>query len=206
MGRLHITTAAAILALPFAFACSKPDANGGNNPPVDTSTMNASTPAPAPTDTTAAKPTDAQIAHIAVTANSIDVDMGKDAKAKASDADVKSFAQLMITDHSASNEKASALAKKLNLTPEDNPTSQQLNANAQTSKQQVDAKSGADFDKAYIDNEVSFHTQVLSALDNTLIPDAQNAELKALLQQVRPVVASHLQRAQDIQKKLNGGK
>ena len=63
-------------------------------------------------------------------------------------------------------------------------------------------QTGAGFDRAYIDHEVRYHQQVLDALDNTLIPGAQNAELKALLQQVRPNVAAHLERAKSIQTSL----
>jgi putative membrane protein len=206
MGRYHRTTAAAatLLAAAFAFACSKPNANGGENPAMDTSTVSTA-PAPAPADTAAAaKPTDPQIAHIGVTANSIDIDAGKDAKGKATNADVKSFAQEMITDHTAANNEATALVKKLNVTPEDNPTSQSLKSAADSAKQQIDDKKGADFDKAYMDHEVAFHQQVLDALDNTLIPSAQNGELKAFLQKVRGVVQGHLQRAQSIDQKLNG--
>ena len=61
---------------------------------------------------------------------------------------------------------------------------------------------GAAFDKAYIDNEVTYHQAVLDALDQTLIPGAQNAELKTLLQTVRPNIAGHLERAKSIQTTL----
>ena len=199
MAKRHSGRYALILAtLAFvSFGCAKKDDNAEYTN-ADTTT----TAAPAQ-DTTAGKPTDAQIAHIGVTANSIDVEAGKDAKSKASNAEVKAFAQRMVTDHSAANDKASALAKKLNLTPEDNPTSQQLNAEAQTFKQQLSGKTGADYDKTYMDHEVTFHQQVLDALDNTLIPNTQNAELKDLLTQIRATVNSHLQMAQQIQQKLN---
>ena len=48
----------------------------------------------------------------------------------------------------------------------------------------------AAFDRAYIDNEVTFHQTVLDALDKTLIPNAQNAGLEALLEQVRPNISA----------------
>ncbi len=196
MGRIDHRRAAAFLFLAAAvsFGCAK--TNEESDDALQDSAALAPQPAPA------AAPTDAEIAHIAVTANAVDVDMGKFAQDKAQNADVKSFAQTMIADHSSVNEKASALATKLNLTPEDNPTSQQLNADAQTARQQLEAKSGADFDKAYIDHEITYHQQVLDALDKTLIPNAQNAELKDLLNQVRPAVDAHLQRARQIQQSI----
>lgn len=186
-----------VLAAFAAAGCAKADNENAEMSTADT-TMTAA-PAPAPA---AAAPSDAQIAHIVVTANTIDVDAGKAAQAKSKNADIKKFAQTMVTDHSAVNDKASALAKKLNLTPEDNPTSQQMSSDAQSFARELSSKTGADYDKSYIDHEVTFHQQVLDALDKTLIPNAQNAELKELLTQTRPAVASHLQMAQDIQKKL----
>ncbi|HEX6558671.1 MAG TPA: DUF4142 domain-containing protein [Longimicrobiales bacterium] len=192
--RYALVFSAAVLV---SFGCAKTDDNAEYTN-ADTTTTSAA-PAPAPA---AAAPTDAQIAHIAVTANTIDVDAGKAAQSKAQSADVKNFAKTMVTDHTAANDKASALAKKLSLTPEDNPTSQQLNSDAQSFTQQLSSKTGKDYDKSYIDHEATFHQQVLDALDNTLVPNAQNAELKALLTQVRATVAAHLQMAQDLQKKL----
>ncbi len=70
--------------------------------------------------------TDPQIASIVVTANQVDIDAGKLAKAKASNADVKAFANQMITDHSGVNKQATDLVTKLKVKPEDNPTSQSL--------------------------------------------------------------------------------
>lgn len=129
-----------------------------------------------------APPTDAQIAHIAYTAGVIDIDAAKVALDKASNADVKAFAEMMMKDHQAVNDQALELVKKLGITPEDNPTSQALTAQAATEKATLEGLEGAAFDKAYIENEVAFHKQVLDALDGTLIPATQNAELKAFLE------------------------
>ncbi len=70
--------------------------------------------------------TDPQIASIVVTANQVDIDAGKLAKSMASSADVKKFADQMITDHTGVNKSAVDLVTKLKVTPEDNPTSQSL--------------------------------------------------------------------------------
>lgn len=157
----------------------------------------AAAPAPAP-----AAPSDAQIAHVAVTANSIDSTAGEVAKRKGTAKDVKDFAQMMITDHGTVNKQAVALAQKLGVTPEDNDISRSLKAGADSSATTLQGKSGADFDRAYIDREVGYHQAVLDALDNTLIPSAQNAELRDLLQKVRPNIAAHLERAKAIQTSL----
>jgi putative membrane protein len=145
---------------------------------------------------------DPQIAHVAVTSNSIDSASGAMAQSKARNAQVKDFAQQMVRDHGAVNKQAVALAQRLNVTPAENDVSRQLQQGAEQARTNLAGRSGADFDRAYIDHEVQYHQQVLDALDNTLIPGAQNAELKALLQQVRPNVAAHLERAKSIQGSL----
>ncbi len=151
-----------------------------------------------------APPTDAEIAHIVVTANQVDVDAGELAKKKAHDAEVKGFAERMVVDHTAVNQKAAALAKKLALTPEDNPTSQSLASGGEQNRAALAKLSGAAFDKAYIDHEVAYHQQVLDAIDKVLEPNAKNVELKALIQDVRPAIAAHLEHAKRIQARLAG--
>ena len=170
----------------------------------ESANTDSSAAAAAPADTTPAAPSinDAQIAHIAVTANSIDSAAGAQARSKATNAQVRTFAQDMVRDHGAVNKQAVALATKLGVTPEDNETSRGLRSSADAANTNVQSKSGAEFDRAYIDNEVTYHQTVLDALDKTLIPNAQNAELKALLEKVRPNVAAHLERAKGIQSSL----
>jgi putative membrane protein len=67
----------------------------------------------------------------------------------------------------------------------------------------LNSKSGKAFDKAYIDNEVGYHKAVIKEVETALIPDAQNAELKSLLQNVLPVLKSHLSHAEMVQKEVN---
>ena len=148
-------------------------------------------------------PSDAQIAAIVVTANQVDIDAGKLAKSKAQSPQVKEFAQRMITDHSGVNKSATELVQKLHVTPEPSPTSESLQKGGDENIAKLKTLSGAAFDKAYIDHEVAYHEAVLSALDKTLIPSAQNAELKALLVKVRPAFVAHLDMAKQIQGQLS---
>jgi putative membrane protein len=150
----------------------------------------------------AAAPTDPQIAAVVVTANQVDIDAGKLALSKAKSPDVKTFAQLMITDHSGVNKSAADLVTKLHVTPEPNPTSQSLQKGGDDNLAALKKLSGAAFDKAYVDHEVAYHQAVLDALDQTLIPGAQNAELKALLVKVRPAFVAHLDHAKHLQSEL----
>ena len=152
---------------------------------------------------TPAKPTDPQIAHIAYTAGLIDVEAGKLALEKSQNEEVRSFAQRMIGDHSAVNDQALALVKKLNVTPEDNPTSRSLTKEADATRKKLAGLTGAAFDKAYVDNEVAYHKTVNGALTTTLIPDAQNSELKSLLQNGLNVFEAHLEHAERLAQQLS---
>jgi len=154
--------------------------------------------APAP-----AGPSDPQIAHIVVTANQVDIDAGKIARIKGKSKDVREFGKMMVTDHGGVNKKATALVKKLKITPEDNPTSQSLKKGGEDNLTNLRSLRGSAFDKAYIDHEVAYHEQVLDAVDKVLVPNAKNAELKSLLVKVRPAFVAHLEKAKTIQAALS---
>jgi len=130
----------------------------------------------------ASGPSDAEIAHIAYTAGAIDVAAGKQALAKSTNAAVRSFAAMMVRDHDAVNGQALALVKKLNVTPAPNGTSTALSSAAEATLKRLGTLDGAAFDRAYVDNEIAFHRTVTGALETQLIPAADNAELKELLE------------------------
>jgi len=148
---------------------------------------------------------DAQIASIVVTANQVDIDAGKLAESRATNDEVKAFARLMVTDHTAVNKSATDLAGKLKVTPQDNPTSDSLKSGGDKNLAHLRTLTGTSFDKAYVDHEVAYHQQVIDALDKTLIPGAANAELKALLIKVRPAFVAHLEHAKRLQSSMAKG-
>ena len=150
----------------------------------------------------ASAPTDPQIAMIVVTADNVDIAAGKVAAKKSSNPKVKEFAESMVRDHTSVNKQATDLAKKLNLTPEQSPTSQSLKSDGEKTLTKLRGLKGAEFDKAYIDNEVAYHEAVIKALDDTLVPNAKNAELKALLETGKPIFTSHLDHAKELQSSL----
>lgn len=196
--RIRLSVAVVIGSAAFA-ACAKTE-----KPAADTTATAAAAPAPDTAKAMAAPAAapainDAQIAHIVVTANAIDSAAGELAKKKGTAKAVKDFAQTMVTDHTGVNKQAVALATKLNVTPEDNDTSKKLKTGADQNITTLQGLTGAAFDKAYIDNEVGYHQAVLDAIDKTLIPSSQNADLKALIVKVRPAFAAHLERARSIQ-------
>ncbi|HEV2831740.1 MAG TPA: DUF4142 domain-containing protein [Hanamia sp.] len=173
----------------------------------DTVTDSAATAtAPATVDTTSATPqklTDPEIASIAVNADQIDIDYAAIAKEKSKNADVLKFAATMAKDHQSVNDQAVALATKLGVTPQDNPVTQSLLSGAATTKADLNSKSGADFDKAYIDNEVAYHKAAIDLVENKLIVDATNPELKSLLQTALPIFKQHLAHAEMIQNQFS---
>jgi putative membrane protein len=147
-------------------------------------------------------PSDPQIAGIVVAANQIDINAGKLAKSRTKNKQVLEFAQRMITDHTAVNKQASALVKKLKVKPAESATSKSLKSAAGKNVANLKTLKGAAFDRAYTDNEVAYHQQVLDAIDKVLIPSSKNAELKDLITKVRPAIAAHLDHARMIQSSL----
>jgi putative membrane protein len=107
-----------------------------------------------------------------------------------------------VRDHEAVNKQALDLVKKLNVTPEDNDTSKTLSKNAADKLAELSKLNGAAFDKAYIANEVAYHKSVDSVLETTLIPSANNAELKSLLQTGLKIFQGHEQHAEHVAAEL----
>lgn len=145
-----------------------------------------------------AAPNDAQIAGIVVAANSVDIEAGKLAETRSGNNQIKDFAKRMVVDHTGVNEQASALVRKLNVTPEESETSKGLKESGAKNLEKLKALNGTAFDKAYLDNEVAYHQTVIDALDTTLVPSAKNEELKALLIKVRPAFVAHRDHASQL--------
>lgn len=149
------------------------------------------------------KLTDAEIASVAVTANQIDIEYAQIAKKKSKNADVLKFAATMAKDHQSIIDQAVALVTKLGVTPKDNATTKSFLAGATKTKAMLNSKKGAAFDKAYIDNEVAYHKAAINEVENVLIPDATNKELKSLLQSALPLFKTHLAHAEMVQMEFN---
>jgi putative membrane protein len=147
-------------------------------------------------------PSDPQIAHIVVTANQVDIDAGKLAQKKSSSKDVRAFGKQMVADHAAVNKQATQLVTKLKVKPEANDTSASLKKGGDANIAKLSKLKGKAFDKAYVDQEVTYHQAVIDAVDKTLLPSAKNADLKALIEKVRPALVQHLEHAKHLQAQL----
>jgi putative membrane protein len=149
------------------------------------------------------KLSDAEIASVAVTANQIDIEYAQIAQKKSKNADVLKFAETMAKDHQSVIDQAVALATKLGVTPKDNATTKSFLEGATKTKAMLNSKNGNAFDKAYIDNEVAYHKAAINKVENVLIPDATNSELKSLLQSALPLFKTHLAHAEMVQKEFS---
>jgi putative membrane protein len=139
---------------------------------------------------------DAEIAAIVVAANAVDAETGDLAAARASDPAIKQFGKTMATDHRAVNAAAGELVARLKVTPAENAVSEKLKRDGAAFRGELAQKSGADFDRAYIAHEVEYHKAVIAAVDQVLIPNATNAELKQTIISVRPALVAHLEHAE----------
>jgi putative membrane protein len=147
-------------------------------------------------------PTDPQIAHIAYTAGTVDIGYAQIALKRSHNKVVRDFAQEMVNDHKAVNDKALALVKKLGVTPEDNATSRTIASQAAAKRAELMKLSGAAFDRAYAENELAYHAQVNEAVDSQLIPSAANEELKDLLKVGLKIFRGHQQHAEHMVARL----
>ena len=189
-------------------ACSKTGDKADSTATADSvakaSAAAATTPAPAPAATPAAL-TDPNIVAILDAANATDSSAGSVAATKGTNAQVRAFGKDMMRDHHALRKAGQDLAKKLNVTPV-MPTGDTSQTVAQKWQDSLNAMpKGADWDKAYIGHEVSYHQAVLSTAQ-AAEGAAQNADLKALIKKAAPNIEAHLKHAQAIQAKLNAGK
>lgn len=139
---------------------------------------------------------DLEIAHVAYTADSIDIRYAHLALAISTNPAVHEFAQTMIRDHSAVNDKALALVTKLNVAPQDNFLSRQLNDQADRLVGEMSRLSGADFDRRYAENELTYHRAVNGLVEGTFIPNIQNPEVKALFEEAIVIFKSHEKHAE----------
>ena len=134
---------------------------------------------------------DLEIAHVAYTADSIDIRYAHLALALSDNPAIREFAQTMIRDHEAVNEKALALLAKLDVSPQDNFLSQQLNQQADQLVNELRQLSGETFDRRYAENELSYHTAVNGLVETTFIPNIENAEVRSLFEEALVIFKAH---------------
>lgn len=193
--RLAMLAAAAFVLA----ACSKSDNSATDTTGAASSTaMGTDTSAMAPATNTLS---DANIVAILDEANMADSAAGSIAVAKGTSSAVRDYGRQMMRDHHSLRAQGQALAKKLNVTPQA-PANDPLAADIQSNTQTLNSTAkGKDFDKAYIDAEVATHKKVLQIATDAM-GQAQNTELKNLIQKAAPILQAHLDKAESVQKNL----
>jgi len=146
---------------------------------------------------------DPQISQVLMSANSVEVALGELARQRASDDEVRNFAQTMVADHGAIYRQQAALNQQLNLAPSPHPLSEQVAANAEQTRQALDRLSGEQFDRVYMANEIVMHQNLLDSLQVVLVPRTQNPQLKEFLEKLRATVVAHLRMARSIERRIN---
>ncbi len=143
--------------------------------------------------------TDEQIAAITDAANSSEIAQAKLAQSKSKDAAVKQFAAMMISHHGEAKQKQA----KLKLKPAESGVSTAMQVDADATLNALKADTGKDFDQAYITAQVTGHQKVLDTINDKLLPNVKNPELKAYLEEIKPRVEDHLKQAKQLQESID---
>ena len=145
---------------------------------------------------------DLEIAHVAYTADNIDIRYAHLALALSDNPDIHQFAKTMIRDHNAVNEQALALLQKLNAQPQGNFLSDSLTEGSIKLVDEMSQLRGAEFDKRYAENELAYHKAVNDLVANAFIPNIENAEVKALFEAGLKIFKNHETHAEMMVSKL----
>lgn len=145
---------------------------------------------------------DLEIAHVAYTADNIDIRYAHLALAISSNPDIHDFANIMIRDHTVVNELALALLKKFGASPEDNFLSKALQENADKLIDEMSELRGIDFDRRYAANELAYHKAVNDLVENAFLPNIENAEVKDLFESGLGIFQAHEGHAESMVEEL----
>jgi putative membrane protein len=192
-------SAISVLSVAFLSGCAgRSNEINSNAGPDKTSLPGTPLPTTSPANTSAMNTSPAGgdfYSHVAI-GGMAEVELGRMASTKAANADVKKFAEMMVTDHSKANEELKALATKKNITL---PTS--LDSMHQATMQKLQGMSGADFDRAYVDEMVKDHEEDVQMFEKKSGDDS-DPDAKAFAAKTLPTLRKHLDSIKQIQSKM----
>jgi putative membrane protein len=142
--------------------------------------------------------TDAEISNIVMTADTEGMNLSMVGREKATNPSVRAFAEKMYHDHATHNDKLSMMSENNQIMPLETKSSMEIKSSSEAKVEELKDMQGEEFDKAFMDAQVKMHEDLLQNLTDNLIPNTQNSELLALLQQTRSTVAGHLKEAKAI--------
>jgi len=132
--------------------------------------------------------------------NSAEVELGKIVATKSKDPSVKQFAQMMVKDHTKALNELQELAQTKNLNFND-----ELPDDAKELQTKLSSDSGKQLDKDYMDNMVEDHQKDVQEFTDQS-QNAKDPDLKQWAGKTLPTLQKHLEKAQQIDAKLNKGK
>lgn len=207
------------VSLPLVLACSRDQETRSASEANRTETSPSLTPAsgalPASTaspmgEAPAAQPagesqrlSDGQIVAVAAALNNAEVDQAKMAIGRARQKPVKEFAQMMIAHHGKAVKDVNELSTRLNLAPAESELVTKLRVDATETLTNLQKEEANDFDDEYVEAQIDMHEEALKQLDERLLPNVQNADLRATLQTMRSQVADHLEKARALDKSMD---
>lgn len=165
-------------------------------------TLRSSSAAPLPQPAHAPALDDATIVAIFDAANTSDIETGELGAKMGSTKEIRDFGAMLARDHKNVRQQGRDLAKKLGVTPTPPKDDESAKAHAVVMKK-LKGLTGPEFDKAFLQNEVGYHEAVIGAVNTTLLPAIQNADLKKLVVTVAPAFAAHRDAAKNMLDKLN---
>jgi putative membrane protein len=192
-----------VAAVSALAACNKGDNATTDSTRADTATGTAAAGAQGAvnSETVGGGLTDPNIFYVLDAANMGDSAKGAMASTKGTSAEVREFAKMMVRDHHTLRQQGQDLAKRLTIQPTP-PAGDSLPAKLDSAISKLTAAAkGRDFDKAYIDHEVTAHREVLT-IATSAMSATHNPEIKNLIQKAAPVIQAHLDKAEAIQKNL----
>ena len=193
----RLTSALAVGAFGILAACS-PKNEQTTDTLTTTPPATAATPAPAD-----AAWTDANVVDVLTVANQGEVDYSQIGAEKATRADVKKYAQMMVKDHGTMLDAVKSLATRLNVTPATNDKANDLKEENTKDINDLNAKTvGKDFDNEFMEEQVDMHQETLDLL-NDLDSRTTNADLKAAIAEAKPKVQAHLDQAKALKDKVD---
>jgi putative membrane protein len=146
------------------------------------------------------------VVAIILAANNTDLSYARLVPARSSNAEVKAFAQRMLTDHTILNARVNEIARREGITAEDNAISLDFRDHSAQRRDILRELEGAKFDSTYAANEVQYHQELLDAIDKVLLPNTRTPELREFVTQLRPAVSAHLAHAEQVKASVAAGK
>lgn len=187
-----------LLLLATAIAAGSGCSKGSSEPQPGASQGNEAPAAPATGTVPQTKLTDGQISQILATVDSSEIEQAQVALKKTNNPDVRAYATHMVEQHTASKQAGAQLTSQTTLEPAESPKAVELQTRSTRTLQELEAADAATFDQIYLQGQIQQHEEVLSMIDDQLLPAVNEPALRDHLTNARGAVQQHLEQARKI--------